>query len=307
MNWDSMNFKALNDFLVLSESKSFAAAASKLNVTPAALSQSIKAFEDQLGIRLFNRTTRSVSHTELGRELWESCKNPVGEVRAAFERFSERKATVSGRLRITMPSTFGRHYIEPLLPKFFHQYPEVKLELVYNDELVDIVEQGLDAGIRIGEYLKKDMIAIPITGDMKMMIVGAPKYFKTFPKPKTLTDLRKHRCITYRFGGGEVYRWELQDGKRIFEADLDGQVICNSGETMIDLARSGVGLALITEDLIREDLKAGRLVQVLESTAITFPGYHLYYPSRTHLPPKLAAFKSLLAAHYRIARSQNNT
>ncbi|MDO3555889.1 LysR family transcriptional regulator [Ralstonia pseudosolanacearum] len=275
------NYHDLLAFLAVARERSFTRAAAQLGVSPSALSHTVRALETRLGIRLLTRTTRSVSPTEAGERLLQSIAPRFEEIDAELAAIGELRDTPSGTVRITTTDYAIRTLLWPKLSKVLHNYPDVKVEFVTDYGLTDIVAERYDIGVRLGDTLAKDMIAARIAPDLRMVIVGAPAYLKRHPAPKTPQDLTAHRCINLRLPTrGGVYAWELKKGQREIQVRVDGQLTFNGVYEILDAALSGYGLAYMPEDLAQPHVAAGRLKWVLEDWFPTFPGYHVYYPSR---------------------------
>jgi DNA-binding transcriptional LysR family regulator len=285
----------LSLFFVVVERRSFTAAAKSLWVTPSAVSQGITALERRLGVRLLQRTTRSVGLTEAGERFVARLRPALGEVQAAFAVLDELRDRPAGTLRLAVSTVACRRFIEPNLEAFLGKHPEIQIDVVIEDGLTDIVQRGFDAGIRLGESLDRDMVAVKISGDERIAVVGSPAYFVSHGKPKHPRDLHAHDCITYRrITGGDVYRWEFTENGKDFDVAVKGRVVANDGALMVRAAEAGLGLANVLESMVEEELREKRLVRVLAPYCPPFPGYFLYYPSRAHLAPKLRALVDLL-------------
>lgn len=287
----------LTALLALADKRSFTAAAAALRVTPSAVSQTLKALEERVGVRLVQRTTRSVGLTEAGECFVARLRPALDGVRSAFEALGELRDAPAGTLRLSVPRLAYRRVLEPHLAAFLAAYPSIQLELSIDDAFVNIIESGCDAGVRIGETLEREMVAVRIGPDESAAIVGAPAYFAAHPRPKRPRDLQGHACINYRrIARGDIYRWEFtEDGKDI-EIAVDGRFTANDNDALIGAALAGIGLAYVFESSVREHLAAGRLVRVLEPFCPPFPGLFLYYPSRALLAPKLQALLDFLRA-----------
>lgn len=285
----------LASFLAVAEKRSFTAAAADLGVTPSALSQVVQKLEDRLGMRLLHRTTRSVGLTEAGERLFVRIKPAFGEMKLAVESLGELRDRPAGLLRITVSRTTSQLVFEPLLAAFLDQYPDIKVELRVDDGLADIVKDELDAGVRLGEKLDKEMIAVPITGPQRMAVVAAPSYLAKHPRPQHPRDLLKHDCIRLRqITSGALYAWEFEEQGREFEMALEGRVIFNDSGLVLRAAVDGLGVAYVLEDSARPHVQRGELVQLLRDFCAPFQGFFLYYPSRVQVPPKLRALIDFL-------------
>ncbi len=291
------DLSGLTALLLVAEKKSFTAAAAELRVSPSAVSQTIRALEERVGVRLLQRTTRSVGLTEAGSRFITRLGPAMDEVHEAFESLRDLRDRPAGLLRLTVSRLAYLQVLAPKLPAFMAAYPEINLDVSVDDGFADIVGEGFDAGIRIGEMLERDMIGVRVSGDLRMAIVGSPAYLKARGTPEVARDLEDHDCINYRRRTlGVVYRWELSvDGKDI-EMAVNGRLLVNDGALMVDAALDGLGLAYVVESNVSEYLADGRLVRVLESCCVPFPGFFLYYPSRAHIAPKLLA----LVDHLRV-------
>ena len=287
----------LRELLVVADKRSFTAAAAVLRVTPSAISQTISALERRTGVRLLQRTTRSVGLTEAGARLLAQLRPALDGVAAAFASLDELRARPSGTLRLTVPRIACRAILDPLLAPFLAAHPELSLDLSVDDGFVDLVEGGFDAGIRLGESVGRDAIALRLTPALRAVVVGSPAYFAGHPRPRHPRDLARHDCIAYRqIARRAIYRWEFVDGDRELTIAVRGRVITNDADTMIRAALDGLGLAHLIETTIAEPLAQGRLVRVLTSYCPQFPGLHLYYPSRRQVPAKLRALVDYLQA-----------
>jgi DNA-binding transcriptional LysR family regulator len=283
-------------FARVAQRASFTRAAAELGVSPSALSQTVRMLEERLGIRLLNRTTRRVGVTEAGAQFLQRVLPALEQLGAAFGEMDELRDLPSGTLRLNLSRVVLTTIIAPILGEFTRAYPQVRLDLTAEDRLVDLVAGGYDAGIRLGERLAQDMIAVRATGLQQQVVVGSPDYFRRHPKPLEPADLHEHACIRFRMGSGVIYRWEFERDGEELEIDVDGPLISNDNQFMIEAARQGLGLGMFMLDLVREDLERGRLLAVLENWCPPFPGFYLYYPSRAQMPLKLRVFIDFLQA-----------
>jgi len=287
-------------FWKVAELRGFSAAAAALEVSPSALSQAIRNLEARLGVRLLNRTTRSVSLTEEGHAYLAQVGPALGDVLAAGEQLHARQGRPSGVLRINAARISIAMVLQPLLAGFLKAHPDVRIELTNDEGYVDIVERGFDAGVRLGESVQKDMIAVPLGGPVAVAIVGSPDYLRQHPAPMHPSDLVNHQCVRFRFSGsGAIYKWELAVDGRLVEYEVGGNLTISDSLFSTDAAMEGLGLAYTFEQLSLPHVRARRLVRVLSSFSPTFPGFYLYYPSRRQQPPKLQAFVEYATAHYR--------
>jgi DNA-binding transcriptional LysR family regulator len=281
--------------IAVADKRSFTAAAAELRVTPSAISQSVRALEERVGVRLLQRTTRSVGLTEAGERFVAHLRPALEGVQAAFDSLGELRDAPAGTLRLNVPRLAYRQVIEPQLAAFLAAYPKIQLEVAVDDGFANIIESGCDAGIRIGEMVDREMVAVRVGEDETAAIVGSPAYFAIRGKPKRPRDLQQHDCINYRrIARREIYRWELSEGGKDIEIAVQGRFVVNDLDAQLGAALAGVGLAYTLESTVRAHLEAGRLVRVLEPFCPPFPGLYLYYPSRTNLAPKLQALVDFL-------------
>jgi DNA-binding transcriptional LysR family regulator len=285
-------FAELKAFVAVVERASFARAADDLRISRSALSQVIRQLESRIGVRLLNRTTRSVAPTEAGRRLHERIAPMLREVDDAVAQAVRTKTRTAGTLRINTLSMAAKKIIAPRLGRFHKAHPDVVLDIVIDDGLSDIVAGGFDAGIRVGERLQKDMVAVRLTPDVRLLAVASPEYLARYGEPRTPTDLHSHACLNWRFpGSGKIARWEfLKKGKRI-ETLVEGPLVSNHQDIVVPAALQGLGiLYAYNDDGIAEALERGRLKRVLIEWVATMPGLYLYYSNRQHIQPALRAF-----------------
>jgi len=277
------NINEILDFLAVARERSFTRAAAKLGVSQSALSHSVRSLETRLGVRLLARTTRSVSATEAGERLMQSVAPRLAEIDAEIAAVSELGEKVAGTIRITAIDHVVDSVVWPRLGPVLHQYPDLKVEISTEYRMVDIAAERYDIGIRWGDLLEKDMIAVRLTPDQPMSIVGSPAYFRAHGVPASPQDLMRHNCITLRLASkGGLYAWELQQGGRSIEARVSGQAIFTSVYPMLHAALSGHGLAFLPEDMTQPHVDAGRLQKVMTHWCSSFPGLHAYYTGRRH-------------------------
>ena len=282
---------SLAAFAVVAEERSFTRAAARLGVSPSALSHTMRRLEERLRIRLLARSTRSVATTEAGERLLARLGPAIEEISYAVEDLGRLLDRPSGRVRITASRSAARMVIAPVLLRFTQTYPEIVVEVLIDPALTNIVAQRFDAGIRLGESLEKDVVAIPVTGQLRMAVVGAPQYFASHPAPSTPHELRKHRCINFRMPtAGTIYKWEFKKGHHKMEVGVEGPLVFDDEGIVIDAALAGVGLAYLIEDQVASLLQSGALSRVLDDWCAPFPGFFLYYPGRRQVSPALAAF-----------------
>jgi DNA-binding transcriptional LysR family regulator len=283
------NVNDLLAFLAVAKERSFTRAAAQLGVSQSALSHTIRALEERLGLRLLTRTTRSVAPTEAGERLLHSVGPRFDEIDAELAALSELREKPAGTIRITTGEHCAGSILWPALAKLLPQYPDIKVEVVIDYGLTDIVAERYDAGVRLGEQVAKDMIAVRIGPDMRMAVVGAPSYFSGRSRPKKPQDLTAHACINLRlptYGG--LYAWEFEKRGRELKVRVDGQFVFNNIALRLNAALAGCGLAYLPEDQVKTHLADGRLIRVLDDWCPPFSGYHLYYPSRRQPTPAFA-------------------
>jgi DNA-binding transcriptional LysR family regulator len=280
------NINDLLAFLAVAKERSFTRAAAKLGVSQSALSHTVRGLEDRLGLRLLTRTTRSVSPTQMGERLLRSVGPRLDEITAELAAVRELREKPAGTIRITTGEHAAEAILWPALSKLLPQYPDINVELIIDYGLTDIVSERYDAGVRLGEQVAKDMIAVRIGQDMRMAVVGAPSYFARRPRPKKPQDLTAHDCINLRlptYGG--LYAWEFGKNGRELKVRVEGQLVFNNIALRLNAALAGLGLAYLPEDIVKVHLTKRRLVRVLADWCPTFSGYHLYYPSRRQHTP----------------------
>ncbi|CAI1797478.1 D-malate degradation protein R [Serratia fonticola] len=283
------NFNELQVFLVVARERSFTKAAGKLGVSQSALSHAIKALEERLNLRLLTRTTRSVAPTEAGERIIACLEPRIADLEQELEALVQLNGSASGNIRLSAGEHAVRSLLWPKLKPFLRQYPEINVELVVDNGFVDIVEGRFDAGVRLGESVDKDMVAVKIGPDMRMVVVGAPAYFATNSIPQTPHELQDHRCINMRLPtAGGLYHWEFEKAGKPLRVRVEGQLTLNLLSERIDAVLSGFGLACVPEDMVQGLVESGELIQVLQEWCPSFPGYYLYYPSRKQHPPAFA-------------------
>jgi DNA-binding transcriptional LysR family regulator len=283
------NLNNLAAFVAVAQERSFTRAAAQIGVSQSALSHTIKGLEARLGVRLLTRSTRSVMPTEAGERLLATLAPRFDEIELELGALNALRDKPAGTVRITAGEHPAVSLLQPALKRFLPDYPDINVELVVDYGLTDIVAQGFDAGVRMGEQVAKDMIAVRIGPDMRMAVVGAPAYFARNPAPVTPQDLTAHNCINIRlptYGG--LFAWEFDRDGREIRVRVEGQVVVNHSGLRLEAALDGLGLAYVPEDQVLEHVAAGCLVRVLEEWCEPFPGYHLYYPSRRHASPAFA-------------------
>ena len=281
-------------FVAVARERSFTRAAAQLGVSPSALSQTMRALEERLGVRLLTRTTRSVAPTEAGERLIATVGPHLDGIETGLAALSELREKPAGTIRLTAVDHAAETVLWPALAKYLAEYPDVHVDLIVDNTLRDIVSERFDAGIRMGERVARDMVAVRIGPDIRMAAVATPSYFAGRAKPKVPQDLANHSCINMRFATlGNVYAWEFEKGSREVNVKVEGQLTVNDIAVIRHAALNGVGIAFVPEDIARLDIENGKLIRVLADWTPPFPGYYLYYPSRRQQSP---AFTLLVEA-----------
>lgn len=277
-------------FMAVAEERSFTKAAARLGTSQSTLSHTIKRLETRMGLRLLTRTTRSVSPTEAGEKILRSLAPRISEIEQDIDAVLEVRDKPSGTVRITLSDHALESVVWPKLEPVMKDFPDIKIELNANDGFINIVEERYDAGVRLGESLDKDMIAVQISPDWRLVAVGSPAYFEAHGIPQHPQELVSHKCINQRqIRSGGLYAWEFEKDGRELRVRVDGQLIFNSSRAQINAAVSGYGIAYLPENLVLDDLATGRLVQVLDEWSPLFQGYYLYYPSKRQNAPAFSA------------------
>jgi DNA-binding transcriptional LysR family regulator len=290
-------FAELKALTAVVELGGFARAARHLGVSPSALSQTIRSLEARLGLTLINRTTRSLAPTEAGAALVRRVRPAFADIEAAVSAAAELRDRPAGRLRINATRVAATQYLAPLIGPFLKAHPDITLDLTVDERLIDIVAAGYDAGVRLGERLQKDMIAVPLSGDVRVLVLASPAYLAERGEPRTPEDLQHHRCINFRWPTtGQLYRWELERDGHALEVTVEGPLVSDEPEVSVQAARDGVGLALVFEAIARPMIARGELVAVMEDWCPPFPGFYLYFPNR-RTTPALRALIDFIAEH----------
>ncbi|MRW92523.1 LysR family transcriptional regulator [Duganella sp. FT80W] len=275
------NLNDLTAFVMVAREGSFTRAAAQLGVSQSALSQTVRGLEERLGLRLFTRTTRSVAPTDAGERLLAAVGPRLEGIEADLASLKELRDKPAGNIRITASEHAANSILMPRLMNLLREYPDIKFEISTDYRMVDIVEQRFDAGVRLGEYIAKDMIAVRIGPDLRMTVVGSPAYFARHPKPTKPQDLTAHNCINIRLPTlGGLLPWEFKKGTREVNAKVDGTLVFNGVQQVLTAVLDGMGLAYVLEEAVQQQVAQGLLIPVLEDWCHYFPGYHLYYPSR---------------------------
>jgi DNA-binding transcriptional LysR family regulator len=281
----------LQAFLAVAREQSFTKAAARLDITPSALSHTIRALEERLGVRLLARTTRNVAPTEAGERLMRSIAPLFDQIAAEVEALGELRDKPAGTIRITCSDDAIELYLRPVLAAFLKKFPDITLELFVDYGFTNIVEERFDAGIRLGEAVSKDMIAVRISPDWRLAVVGSPSYFERCPPPATPYDLTNHACVNIRHRpSGAIYAWEFAKNGKAFTVKGEGQLVFNSIVHVLNGALDGIGLSYVPEALVAPYLADGRLKEVLADWCPYFQGFHLYFPHRRQASPAFSAF-----------------
>ncbi len=292
------DYTQLRAFVAVAEVLSFSRAAELLGVSPSALSQLVRSFEEHVGVRLLNRTTRSVALTEAGENLLQRVRPAVAELSEALGQVRRYRERPSGTVRVHAFRSAAERYLEPVLARFAHDYPDVVLDITLDDQVVDVVAGGYDAAIRIGEVIERDLIAVRLGPDMRQIAVASPAYLEAHGRPGHPRELVRHRCIRWRWPGHSTpYAWEFFEGNAWFEVAVDGPLIVNDKALSLRAALLGVGIAFLVEDTARPYVRSGRLVPLLEAWSAPFPGLFLCYPQQRQMAPALRAFIDTLRDH----------
>ncbi len=278
----------LSAFATVAEERSFTRAAARLTMSQSALSHSIRGLEKRLGIQLLARTTRSVAPTAAGASLLQELAPALERIERAVAETRKQRDTPSGRIRLIIPRTATEMVILPKLAQFARTYPEIMLEVTSSNDPVDLVAGEYDAGVQLGEFIQRDMIAVRVTKEMRLAVVGSPEYFESNTIPRHPQDLKDHSCIGFRFSNG-LYRWEFEKGRKALTVSPQGPASFDDPDLVIQAVLDGVGIGTAMEDKLTDLIAKGRLVQVLRDWCPSFPGYFLYYPSRRNQPAALAA------------------
>ena len=299
------DFDDLAAFVIVAEERSFTRAAARLGISSSGLSHVMRLLEERLGVRLLARTTRSVSTTEAGERLLGTLRPAFEDITRELQSLGEMRETPSGTVRITAGKHAAMTLIAPILASFRQSYPDIRIELITDDLLDDIVASRFDAGIRFGERIDKDMISVRIGPPIRAAVVAAPSYFARHPRPATLKDLARHDCVNYHMkSAGNSYAWEFEEDGQDVEIRVNGSLVVNDSDMAISAALDGLGLVYAFEDIVADHLNSGRLVRVLEDYCKPFAGYFIYYPSRRQMPPALSVFIEALRSNVRPSRIQ---
>jgi len=282
-------------FLTVAEELSFTRAAARLGLTQSALSHAMRRLEERLKVRLLNRTTRTIALSEAGLKLVVTLRPAFDDIHAAIASLDALRTNPAGTIRITTSSRPAHNFIMPVASQLMRSYPDLNVEISVETRFVDIVAEGFDCGVRLGEAIEKDMIVMKIGSDTSLAVVGSPSYFVTHQKPQTPYDLTDHQCINLRMARlGNFYVWEFERDGKMLNVRVKGQFASNDVSLIVEAAVKGLGLACLPEDEVVTQLQTGELIRVLEDWCPPFPGYHLYYPNRRQHPPAFALFLDTL-------------
>ncbi|MEZ5866178.1 MAG: LysR family transcriptional regulator [Geminicoccaceae bacterium] len=282
----------LTAFLAVAEERSFTRAAARLGTSQSSLSAVVRRLEERLDVRLLTRTTRSVTPTEAGQQLADTLRPAFDDIEARLASLDEMRSRPAGTIRLTTSRSPALGILMPVVSRLMAEYPDVSIEITVDQRLIDIAREGYDAGVRLGEQIDKDMVAVRIGPHLSMIVAAVPKYFEMHPIPRTPHDLTEHVCINLRLPTlGGLYAWEFEKDGRPVNVRVEGQFTCNDADVVVSAALQGRGLACLPSDYLETYVRDGRLVRVLEDWCPPFPGYHLYYPSRRQVSP---AFRLLI-------------
>jgi DNA-binding transcriptional LysR family regulator len=295
----------LDAFTAVARARGFRGAATLRGVSASSLSEAVRRLEERLGVRLLNRTTRSVTPTEAGQRLLERLTPVLSEVAGALDAVNQFRDSPTGTLRLNVPTVVARIVLPALVADFLKLHPAITLEVTAEDSFVDVLAAGFDAGVRYDERLEKDMIAVPLGGPQRYVVVGSPAYFAAHGRPTHPRDVLAHACIRHRFASGTSYNWEFEKDGEVIRVSPEGPLITTSGDLELRAAEAGVGLLATFEGFAAEGIAAGRLQTVLDDWLPPFSGPYLYYPSRRHMPGPLRAFVDFLKARKIDARVKN--
>lgn len=287
MQFRRSDFADLTYFLEIARHRSFRRAGTELGVSASALSHALRGLEERLGVRLLNRTSRSVTLTAAGEALQAAVVHPFEQIGEALEVVNRFRDAPLGRVRLSVPNDAADHLLAPVLPAFVERYPDVEIEVSVSNRMIDVIEGGFDAGIRYGGTVPEDMIAQRLSADIRWIVVGAPAYLARFGEPKHPNELMEHRCIRIRIGDDSIYRWEFERGDEHLAVAAPGSMIVDDGRLGLAAARGGVGLMYVADAMVRDDLASGALCTVLDDWAPLSGGYHIYYSSRRQVPAAL--------------------
>jgi DNA-binding transcriptional LysR family regulator len=284
----------LSYFLEIAKHRNFRRAAIELGIGASALSHALRSLEERLGVRLLNRTSRSVTLTAAGEALQSALARPFDEIGSALDVLNRFRDAPMGRVRLSVPTEAAEFLVGPVMATFLERYPEVEIEFSVNNRMIDVTENSFDAGIRYGGTVPQDMIAQRLSADVRWLVVGAPSYLERVGAPLHPGDLHSHRCVKIRIGDESIYRWEFERGEEKIEVNVPGSMTVDQGQIGLLAVRDGAGLMYVAEPMVRKDLRDGTLRTVLEDWAPLGPGFHIYYSSRRQVPSALRLFIDLV-------------
>jgi DNA-binding transcriptional LysR family regulator len=294
MGFGRSDLNDLTYFLAIARHRSFRRAGVELGLSASALSHALKGLEDRLGVRLVNRTNRSVTLSAAGEALRDAIGDPFDQIGSALEVLNRFRDAPAGRIRLNVPSDAATLLLGPVLPIFVDRYPDVEIDIAVSNRLIDVVDEGFDAGIRYGGTVPEDMVAQRLSADIRWIVAGSPDYLARFGEPRHPEDLRQHRCFRFRVGDESVYRWEFERGGESLAVDAPGPLMFDDSRIMLSLLRTGAGLMYAPEPLVTPFVQAGEVRFVLEDWAATGPGFHIYYSGRRQLPTGLRLLIELI-------------
>lgn len=281
-------------FLELAKHRNFRKAGLELGVSASALSHALRGFEERLGVRLLNRTTRSVALTAAGEALQAAVVGPFDEISQAVDVVNKFRDAPMGRIKLSVPTEAAAFLVGPVMATFLERYPDVEIEISVTNRMIDVIDSGFDAGIRYGGTVPEDMVAQRLSRDIRWLVVGSPSYLETHGVPNHPNDLLKHRCIRIRIGDDSVYRWEFERGSEKLEVDVPGALIVDQGDIGLAAIRQGSGLFYVADPMVRQDIENGVLRNVLDDWSPLGPGFYIYYSSRRQIPAALRLFIDLI-------------
>lgn len=294
MQFRRSDFADLSYFLEIAKHRNFRRAGLELGLSASALSHALRGLEERLGVRLLNRTSRSVTLTAAGEALQAAVQDPFLKIALALDVVNRFRDAPMGRVRLSVPNDAADHLLAPVLPTFIERYPDVELEVSVSNRLIDVIEKGFDAGIRYDGTVPEDMVAQRLSADIRWIVVGAPAYLERFGVPAHPSDLQSHRCIRIRIGDDSLYRWEFERGDEQLAIAVPGSLVVDDGRLGLAAARDGVGLMYVADTMVRRELASGELRIVLGDWATSSGGYHIYYSSRRQVPAALRLFIDLV-------------
>ena len=281
-------------FVELAKQRNFRKAGIELGVSASALSHALRGFEERFGVRLFNRTTRSVTLTAAGEALYAAITGPFDEIGRAVDVLNQFRDAPMGRVKLSVPSEAATYLVGPVMATFLERYPDVEIEVSINNHLIDVIDGGFDAGIRYGGTVPEDMVAQRLSRDVRWLVVAAPSYLERHGTPAHPNDLLNHRCIRLRIGDERIYRWEFERGSEKLEVSVPGSLVVDQGTVGLAAAKDGAGLMYVCDPMVRELVAHGLLRTVLDDWAPMGPGFHVYYSSRRQIPEALRLFIELV-------------